>query len=295
MHKHRLSRRGFTLVELSIVLVVVGLLIGGILIGQSLVSSAKINAQVKQFQQMDIAVSQFRSKYKQLPGDSNLFPSNYKADNDGAIEGSINNNGLGANQKINGVNYAAFSVPAETAHFWYHMSLSGAISKQYTTYDFAVGPVPAVNNPAAELGRKGSIILAGTIVTQQFATQAPLGHWWGLCPSQTARAPTSTVNSDPCNSHPHFSSPTPAATYASAFAMTPVQANAIDTKMDDGKIWKGDVLGMGSQLGSTPDGACTQGYASVMSAPDAGYNLNPTYASINGCNVMVRMFSISGR
>ncbi|TDU69457.1 hypothetical protein EI77_03112 [Prosthecobacter fusiformis] len=243
---------------------------------------------------MDIAVSQFRSKYRQLPGDSNLFPSNYKADNDGAIEGSINHNGLGATQKINGVNYAAFSVPAETAHFWYHMSLSGAISKQYTTYDFAVGPVPGVNNPAAELGRKGSIILAGTISSNAFEVQAPPAHYWGLCPSQTARAPTATVNSDPCNSHPHFFNPTHAATYASAYAMTPVQALAIDSKMDDGKPWKGDVLGMGAQLGYAPDGSsCT--YASATANPNTDYNLSAAKANINGCNIQIKMFSISGR
>ena len=50
-------------------LVVIGLLIGGVLIGQSLVDSAKINAQVKQLQQFDIAAQSFVSKFKYLPGD----------------------------------------------------------------------------------------------------------------------------------------------------------------------------------------------------------------------------------
>ncbi len=51
-------------------LVVIGLLIGGILVGQSLVDSAKINAQVKQLQQLDIAAQSFVSKFKYLPGDT---------------------------------------------------------------------------------------------------------------------------------------------------------------------------------------------------------------------------------
>lgn len=79
LQNHRLSRQGFTLVELSIVLVVVGLLIGGVLIGQSLIESAKINAQVKQLAQYDIATRNFIQKYRFLPGESfyfNLTPKN---------------------------------------------------------------------------------------------------------------------------------------------------------------------------------------------------------------------------
>lgn len=74
---------GFTLVELSIVLVIIGLLIGGILVGQSLIHSSKINRVVKDLSQYDIALAAFRDKYKQLPGDSNkVFPA---GDNDGLI------------------------------------------------------------------------------------------------------------------------------------------------------------------------------------------------------------------
>ena len=62
-------KKGFTLVELSIVLVIIGLLIGGILVGQSLIESAKINKVVKEFQQYEIAVAQFKLKFKYLPGD----------------------------------------------------------------------------------------------------------------------------------------------------------------------------------------------------------------------------------
>ena len=50
-----MKKSGFTLVELSIVLVIIGLLIGGILVGQSLIESAKMNSFVRQVQQIDIA------------------------------------------------------------------------------------------------------------------------------------------------------------------------------------------------------------------------------------------------
>ena len=65
----RNDNRGFTLVELSIVLVIIGLLIGGILVGQSLIESAKINAQIQQFGQYDIAIRNFKGKFRQMPGD----------------------------------------------------------------------------------------------------------------------------------------------------------------------------------------------------------------------------------
>ena len=70
-------KKGFTLVELSIVLVIIGLLIGGILVGQSLINSAKINAQVRQLQQFDIATNTFKTKFKQIPGDCGTCTNAY--------------------------------------------------------------------------------------------------------------------------------------------------------------------------------------------------------------------------
>lgn len=67
------SKRGFTLVELSIVLVIVGLLIGGILTAQSMLSAARIQKQIQQFQQFDMASVNFQQTFKSFPGDSTMF------------------------------------------------------------------------------------------------------------------------------------------------------------------------------------------------------------------------------
>ncbi|MCB1094529.1 MAG: prepilin-type N-terminal cleavage/methylation domain-containing protein [Verrucomicrobiae bacterium] len=66
-------KKGFTLVELSIVLVIISLLISGLLIGQNMIRSTKIQSQIKQIQQIEIAVTNFKTTYNGLPGDTNLI------------------------------------------------------------------------------------------------------------------------------------------------------------------------------------------------------------------------------
>src|SRR5438477_2747635 len=65
----RPSQQGFTLIELSIVLVIIGLIVGGILVGQDLIKAAEIRATVGQVEKYNSAVNTFRSKYNGIPGD----------------------------------------------------------------------------------------------------------------------------------------------------------------------------------------------------------------------------------
>lgn len=60
---------GFTLVELAIVMIIIGLLIGGILKGQELIANAQVTATIAQIKGLDGAIATFRDKYRQLPGD----------------------------------------------------------------------------------------------------------------------------------------------------------------------------------------------------------------------------------
>src|ERR1700757_2208888 len=62
-------QRGFTLVELSIVLVIIGLLVGGVLTGQSLIRAAELRSVTEQFQRYQAATMTFRDKYFAIPGD----------------------------------------------------------------------------------------------------------------------------------------------------------------------------------------------------------------------------------
>ena len=62
-------RRAFSLVELSIVLVILGLLVGGVLSGQSLIRASELRSVTREYNQYYTAVQSFRDKYFMLPGD----------------------------------------------------------------------------------------------------------------------------------------------------------------------------------------------------------------------------------
>jgi prepilin-type N-terminal cleavage/methylation domain-containing protein len=63
------NTRGFTLVELSIVLVILGLLAGGVLAGQGLIRAAELRSITTDQQRFLIAIRAFRDQYRSLPGD----------------------------------------------------------------------------------------------------------------------------------------------------------------------------------------------------------------------------------
>lgn len=67
----RESQKGFTLIEMSIVLVIIGLIVGGILKGQEVVNNAHLKTQVAQIDAVKSAVFNFIDKFNYEPGDLN--------------------------------------------------------------------------------------------------------------------------------------------------------------------------------------------------------------------------------
>ena len=64
-----MQKSGFTLIEISIVLIIIGLIAAGILIGRDLIHQAELRADISKMRDLDVAVQTFKLKYNCLPGD----------------------------------------------------------------------------------------------------------------------------------------------------------------------------------------------------------------------------------
>ena len=82
------KQAGFTLVEIAIVLVIIGLLLGGILKGQEMITQAKIKNVVNDFNGITAAVNSYQDRYRALPGDDLNAATRWTAQ--GAIAGDGN-------------------------------------------------------------------------------------------------------------------------------------------------------------------------------------------------------------
>ena len=69
LSKERTKKQGFTLVELSIVIIIIGLLIAGIVAGDSLIKQAELNSVITDMQGYQTAYNNFQSRYNGVPGD----------------------------------------------------------------------------------------------------------------------------------------------------------------------------------------------------------------------------------
>ena len=216
------SQVGFTLIELSIVLVIIGLIVGGILVGRDLISAAAVRAQISQIEKFNTAVNTFFGKFQAVPGDMDpataasfglpvhLAPGTTAViSNDGLLEGTDSGSGDIYGQGS-----------YETGQFWLDLSSNAGghlIEGNFSGVNAGCASDIWAQNaatcfPAAKLGTASNYI---SILTENNANYFELG----------AISPTDPGNNLPANNP----------------GVTVSQAYSIDQKMDDGFPTTGNV------------------------------------------------------
>jgi prepilin-type N-terminal cleavage/methylation domain-containing protein len=227
-------RYGFSLVELSIVLVILGLLTGGILSGQSLIRAAELRSVVTEYQHYNTAVHSFRNRYMALPGDMpnavRFWGAQAGSTADGidatcaalttAATSAATCNGNGNGIIANGG--SAYNVQQiEQFRFWQHLANAGLIEGSYSGIVGSGGinhSLIGINVPSSRISSVGwsaRVVAAGDDATVQFNVGDSNRLLMG---GQTSTAPST------------------------AAAFSPEETWNIDTKLDDGRPGRGSFV-----------------------------------------------------
>ncbi|MFP5409770.1 MAG: type II secretion system protein [Gammaproteobacteria bacterium] len=172
MPRPSIARRqsGFTLIEIAIVLVIIGLLLGGILKGQELINSARVKNLAADFRNIPLFIYGYQDKFRVLPGDdanavahvgtATVTPG--AGDGDGVIDG----------------NWNSTTVTDESFLFWQHVRLAGLAPGPTTTgaTDYlprnAVGGTVGIQSTAPFTGMTGgTYYVCSTTILGKFAKQ----------------------------------------------------------------------------------------------------------------------------
>ena len=114
----RKQQQGFTLIEIAIVLVIIGLLLGGVLKGQELIQNARVRNVIAQQDGIKAAFFGFQDRYRGIPGD-------YKKD-------LANQNIPGASTVCGGNGDSLINTTDESICAWYHLSKANFITGNYS-------------------------------------------------------------------------------------------------------------------------------------------------------------------
>ncbi len=252
------NNKGFSLVELSIVLVILGLLTGGILTGQNLIRAAELRSITTEYQAYQAAVNTFRDKYFALPGDmTNAGDFWGMADTSGTggeCGDPQNDTGIGT-QTCNGNGDGAVAITSlaansyEAFRFWQHLSNAGLIEGSFTgvndpTQHAQEGAILGENIP------RGKISGSGYFITNLGIQSASTGYFDGEYGNVF-----------------HFGADTSSGPSVYYPLLRPEEMWNVDTKIDDGRPGFGKFRGFKSTASHTPN--CT----TTASKDTSEYNL----------------------
>jgi prepilin-type N-terminal cleavage/methylation domain-containing protein len=253
MTVHTSSQKGFTLIELSIVLVIIGLIVGGVLVGQDLIKAAETRAAIGQLEKYEVAANTFRTKYNGIPGDL-TGATNFGFTVTG-ITTAVNGNGLLNRGTDNGTAY-----DDESAAFFKHLAEANMISEQIAATTFATASVGTIASyaPASKLGKGAMILAAGYSGTNYFIIGAP---------TVAAGVLTFTAGSE----------------------VPVLDSFSIDNKMDDGLPATGRVIAI-TNIATADAGAAAADNICVNTTPDPdAYNTgNTSRAADTECTLRMR-------
>jgi len=148
MWKYNKNRQsGFTLVELAIVLVIIGLILAAVLKGQEMIENGKVKNVVNDLRGVSTAYYAYQDRYHAIPGDDGAAANHFNGGTNGGGDGAIT--GL---YSTTGTTLAADG-NAESEKFWQHTRLSGFMTGS--------GSNPATNTLGGILGVQSQVTAAG--------------------------------------------------------------------------------------------------------------------------------------
>ena len=211
---------GFTLIEMSIVLVIIGLIIGGVLVGRDLIKASEIRATVSQYEKYNSAVNTFYGKYGGLPADlvtasaqAYGFPWCTYTTQVGNGDGLITDRRGGVNQP-----------EGEPLLFWPYLTVSQLVEGSYGVNLYPNNAAyPGINNNPGDPGWGSNP--AGFYPTAKVRSKS---YWLVGSNSGVNYYVLAGVNEWGLASNGAYY------TFNQSNALSPVEAFGIDSKVDDG-------------------------------------------------------------
>ncbi len=274
---------GFTLVEISVVVVIIGLIIGGVLVGRDLIKSSEIRAQISQFDEVMSALNAFKAKYGYLPGD--MPPSEASQLGfftfTGTYAGKTCSSGF---PKAYGNNDGRLSYYGETVPFWSHLSdanlikgnLGGTAGSLINSVAAACSVFVGMPNISVSTYENSiKIFPAGRLSSVSILTVIANQYWW-----PDPEIYFSKINKINMFFLQHYSG-------SQNFA-TPRQFYQIDSKIDDGLPATGIVRDANTADAGT--GVPNESTCTTTGVTPIQYNLSATAGEALNCAFMAYLF-----